>query len=310
MSLTKQRQLDLIETALGETILNYLSNDDVIEIMLNPDKKLWIDTLTEGRKYTGTDILPSSALRIINLVSSAVETIVNKNNPILSAELPGTGSRFQGMIPPTVTNPIFTIRKKAIKIFTLNDYLERGSITEKQYLKVCQAVKDRKNILVVGGTSTGKTTFCNAIINEIADYDNRIIILEDTQELQCSAKDVVFMRTTDSVTMRDLIKSTMRFRPDRIMIGEIRGGEALDLLKAWNSGHPGGICTIHANDCKSGLEKLEQYIQEVATSPQEKLIASAVDMIITIKKFGTKRYIENIMELKGYGEDYELSEIE
>ena len=310
MSLTKQRQLDLIETALGETILNYLLNDDVIEIMLNPDRKLWIDTLNEGRKYTGTDISPSSALRIINLVSSAVETVVNKNNPILSAELPGTGSRFQGMLPPTVANPIFTIRKKAIKIFTLDDYLERGSITKKQYLKVCKAVEDRKNILVVGGTSTGKTTFCNAIINEMAKYDNRIIILEDTQELQCSAEDVVFMRTTDNVTMRDLIKSTMRFRPDRIMIGEIRGGEALDLLKAWNSGHPGGVCTIHANDCKSGLEKLEQYIQEVATGSQEKLIASAVDIIITIKKLGTKRYIENIVELKNYNNDYELLKID
>ncbi|WP_372712929.1 P-type conjugative transfer ATPase TrbB [Ilyobacter sp.] len=310
MSLTKQRQLDLIETALGETILNYLLDDDVIEIMLNPDRKLWIDTLNEGRKYTGTDISPSSALRIINLVSSAVETVVNKNNPILSAELPGTGSRFQGMLPPTVANPIFTIRKKAIKIFTLDDYLERGSITKKQYLKVCKAVEDRKNILVVGGTSTGKTTFCNAIINEMAKYDNRIIILEDTQELQCSAEDVVFMRTTDNVTMRDLIKSTMRFRPDRIMIGEIRGGEALDLLKAWNSGHPGGVCTIHANDCKSGLEKLEQYIQEVATGSQEKLIASAVDIIITIKKLGTKRYIENIVELKNYNNDYELLKID
>lgn len=306
----KERQLELINTALGEEILQYLHDDDVVEVMLNPDKKLWIDTLSQGRIQTDIEIPHTSSMRIINLVASAVETVVSKENPIISAELPGTGSRFQGMLPPTVVNPSFTIRKKAIKIFTLKDYLEKETITEKQYEIICRAVKDRKNILVVGGTSTGKTTLCNAIINEMAKYDNRVVILEDTQELQCSAQDVVFMRTTDNATMRDLLKSTMRFRPDRIMVGEIRGGEALDLLKAWNSGHPGGVCTIHANDCKSGLEKLEQYIQEVATTPQQKLIASSVDVIITIKKQGIRRYIDSIMELEGYKDDYSLIEIE
>ncbi len=310
MSEVKQRQLNLINTALGKEILCYLKDDDVIEVMLNPDKKLWIDTLSEGRKNTGIEILESTSRKIINLVANSVETVVDKENPILSAELPGTGSRFQGMLPPTVINPSFTIRKKAIKIFTLEDYLERKTMTEQQYSAISKAVKERKNILVVGGTSTGKTTLCNAIINEMAKYDNRIVILEDTQELQCSAEDVVFMRTTDNVTMRDLLKSTMRYRPDRIMVGEIRGGEALDLLKAWNSGHPGGICTIHANDCKGGLEKLEQYIQEVATSPQERLIASAVDIVVTIKKQGKRRYIDSIMELEGHQGEYKLVEVD
>ena len=310
MSLTKQRQLELINTALGYELLEILKDDDVIEVMLNPDKKLWIDTLSQGRKDTGLTIEPTSSLRIINLVANAVETVVNKEDPILSAELPETGSRFQGMLPPTVTNPSFTIRKKAISIFTLEEYMEKETITPKQYTTICSAVKERKNILVVGGTSTGKTTLCNAIINEMSKYDNRIIILEDTQELQCSAQDVVFMRKTKNTTMRDLLKSTMRFRPDRIMVGEIRGGEALDLLKAWNSGHPGGICTIHANDCKAGLEKLEQYIEEVAASSQQRLIASAVDVVITIKKDGTRRYVDSIMELRGYKGEYDLVEVE
>lgn len=310
MNLTKQRQLELINTALGYELLEILKDDDVIEVMLNPDKKLWIDTLSQGRKDTGLTIEPTSSLRIINLVASAVETVVNKEHPILSAELPGTGNRFQGMLPPTVTNPSFTIRKKAISIFTLEDYMDRETITQKQYTTICGAVKERKNILVVGGTSTGKTTLCNAIINEMSKYDNRIIILEDTQELQCSAQDAVFMRKTNNTTMRDLLKSTMRFRPDRIMVGEIRGGEALDLLKAWNSGHPGGICTIHANDCRGGLEKLEQYIEEVAASSQQRLIASAVDVVITIKKEDTRRYVDSIMELRGYKGEYDLVEVD
>lgn len=302
--------LEILLVALGSEILEYLDDEDVVEIMLNPDNKLWIDTLTNGRIFTGITIPSEKSLNVICLVANAVESVVTKDCPILSAELPGSGSRFQGMIPPVVQNPSFTIRKKALRVFSLEDYLKKGIMIDSQLEIIKRSIKNRKNILIVGGTGTGKTTLANACINEISNYDRRVVILEDTQELQCTVKDSVFMRTSDSVTMRDLLKSTMRFRPDIIIVGEIRGGEALDLLKAWNSGHPGGICTIHANDCRSGLEKLEQYILEVATNPQQRLIASAVDLVVTIKRKGTDRIIDSIYEVIGYKEnEYILEEV-
>ena len=302
--------IDLLESILGQDIMQHMQNDDVIEIMINPDKTLWIDTLTKGRIKTNITIEPQTTLNIINLVASDLGTVVTEEKPIISAELPKSKSRFQGMIPPVVENPCFTIRKKAIQIFTLDDYVKQGILSIKQLGTIKELVKNKQNILVVGGTSTGKTTLCNAIINEISNYNERLIIIEDTQELQSSSEDTVFMKTSDNVNMRGLLKSTMRFRPDRILVGEIRGAEALELLKAWNSGHPGGICTIHANNVKGGLEKLEQYIEETVASPQKKMIASTIDAIIVIQKQGLKRVITDIAKINGYKNgEYVICEI-
>lgn len=302
--------LSLLKSALGGRILTYLDDKDVIEIMVNPDKKLWIDTLSKGRIFTGEIIPSENSRKIINIVSTNSNEVMNKFSTIISAELPGCGSRFQGMIPPSVINPSFTIRKKASMVFSLDRYVKDKIMTLEQMKTIQRAIEERMNILVVGGTSTGKTTLTNAIINEMKNYNNRIVILEDTQELQCNNEDHVFMRTTPHTSMRDLLKSTMRFRPDRIIVGEVRGGEALDLLKAWNSGHPGGVSTIHANDSKSGLDKLEQYIQEISSTPQQKMIAEAVNLIINIKKDGLKRKIHEIVKVKEYEKnEYVLEKI-
>ncbi len=290
--------LELFKNALGK-LNKFLEDKDVIEIMVNPDNKVWVDTLSKGRKYTEIVMKPHDTRRIINIIATNSEEVMKKESTIISAELPNCGSRFQGMIPPAVANPSFTIRKKASLIFTLEDYVKKEAMTIKQYEKIKEAIKTKLNILVVGGTSTGKTTLTNALINEMSKYDNRIVILEDTQELQCSNEDHVFMRTTPHTSMRDLLKSTMRYRPDRILVGEIRGGEALDLLKAWNSGHPGGVSTIHANSSESGLQKLEQYILEVSSDPQIRAIAEAINLIIFIKKEKEKRKVNDILEVIG-----------
>ncbi|MGL4868257.1 MAG: P-type conjugative transfer ATPase TrbB [Cetobacterium sp.] len=301
--------IQLLNYSLGEEIVKYFSDDNIIEIMLNDDGKLWIDTF-DGTKDTGVIIDNEKALNVAYLLASHIGAEINQDFPHLGGELPGTGFRFQIEIPPIVSNVSFNIRKKAIRVFSLNDYLESGTITERQKEIIEKAVSKRKNILVVGGTSSGKTTLCNAILKEIAKYKNRVVLIEDVQELQCETENKVRMKTSKNTTIRDLIKITMRKTPERIIVGEIRDGAALDLLKAWNSGHPGGISTIHADDCLGGLEKLEQYIQEVSANPQSKLIGRAVDLVVVIAKVEGQRKITEIVTVDGYRNgEYILNEV-
>ena len=299
----------MLQSALGEDIQSFLNDDDVIEVMLNPDGKLWIDRLSQSRQFTGKTIQKEDAERIIRIVASHIDAICNASHPLISAELPHSGARFQGMIPPIVENPAFTIRKKAVRIFTLADYVIQNVMPEKVITLIRQAVQGRKNILIVGGTGSGKTTLANAILMEMAQYDHRLVIIEDTLELQCSAKDYVSLRTTDQITMENLLKATMRLRPDRIIVGEVRGGEALTLLKAWNTGHPGGLATVHANSALQGLTRIEQLIQEVIIGVPRQLIADAIHMIIYIQREGIERKIKEVIQVEGYEQVYETKDL-
>jgi len=302
------RLMCMLSTALGETINKLLVDDEIVEIMLNPDGHLWIDRLGTGRSDTGMIIMPADAQRVVELVSSSTGSVCNPNAPMVSAELPGSGSRFQGMLPPVVAQPVFTIRKKAIMIFTLDDYVSQGILTEIQKEKIKTAIVEKKNILVVGGTGSGKTTFINAILDDIAKTNDRCIIIEDTLELQCSAKDVVFLRSREHVSMNDLLRATMRLRPDRIIVGEVRGPEALTLLKSWNTGHSGGSASVHANSAKGGLFRMEQLIQEAVPTPQQVLIAEAINIVVYIERYKYSRRIKEIVEVKGFKEgDYILA---
>jgi type IV secretion system protein VirB11 len=209
-------------------------------------------------------------------------TVVNYHHPKVEGELPGDGSRVEGVIPPIVPHPVFNIRKKASSVYPLEQYIMEGRATNEDIGLLREAILSRKNVLVVGGTGTGKTTFVNAIINEmkLLTPQHRLIILEDTPELQCTMDNFIPMRTNSDVSMQELLKITMRQRPDRIIIGEVRGKEALDMLKAWNTGHPGGVCTVHANDARAGLLRIEQLISEVSETPMRDLVAEAIDMVV------------------------------
>jgi type IV secretion system protein VirB11 len=304
-----ERRHAMLKTAMGPAIAQALSDPAVIEVMVNPDGSLWIDRLGEGRAAAGVRIHPSEAERIIRLVASHVRAEAHADNPIISAELP-SGERFEGLLPPVTRGPCFAIRKPAAKIYTLADYVRDRIMVPIQADALKRAVRARRNILVAGGTSSGKTTLANALLAEIAESDDRVILIEDTRELQCAAKDCVALRTKPGVvSMADLVRSTLRLRPDRIIVGEVRGLEALDMLKAWNTGHPGGIATVHANSAPSALYRIEQLVQEGVAIIPRRLIAEAIDLVVFIAGRGSDRRVETIAEVTGLdgNGDYRVS---
>lgn len=307
-TVSESRRRAMLRTAMGPAIAAALADPLVLEVMINPDGALRLDRLGEGRTDTGTRFDPAQVERIIRLVASHARTEVHAASPIVSAELPphgeGAGERFEGVLPPVSLAPCFSIRKPATRIYTLLDYVADGIMSADIARLLSLAVVERRNILVAGGTSSGKTTLANALLAEMAHLNERVILIEDTRELQSPAPDTVALRTrAGHVTMADLVRSTLRLRPDRIIVGEVRGGEALDMLKAWNTGHPGGIATVHANSAASALLRIEQLIQEAVITVPRRLIAEAIDMVVFIAGRGSARRVETLARVAGLDPD-------
>jgi type IV secretion system protein TrbB len=305
----EQRSLKMLRSAMGPEILAWLADPAIVEIMLNPDGRLWVDRFAEGLGDTGKRLSAEDGERIVRLVAHHVGSEVTSGSPRVSAELP-TGERFEGLIPPVVTAPAFTIRKHAVAVFILEDYVAAGTMSLDQAAMLRGAVRHHCNILVVGGTGSGKTTLTNALLAEIAQTSDRVLIIEDTRELQSQTSNRVEMRTKEGVaSLPDLVRSSLRQRPDRIIIGEVRGGaEALDLVKAWGTGHPGGIGTIHAGSAIGALYRLEQLIQEVVVTVPRALIAETIDVIAVLRGCGLQRRLVELATLDDLlvGGDYVL----
>ncbi|MBS4047016.1 MAG: P-type conjugative transfer ATPase TrbB [Alphaproteobacteria bacterium] len=307
----------MLRTALGQAITMALNDPAVIEVMVNPDGVLRLDRLPEGIVETGIQLMPAEVERIIRLVASHVHAEIHAGNPILSAELPPhepglAGERFEAIVPPVSLGPCFAIRKPAAKVFTLKDYVSDRMMTLCQADLLRRAVREHKNIVIAGGTSSGKTTLANALLAEIAQMRERVILIEDRRELQCAAPDKVPLRTIPGVVLLNaLVRSAMGLRPTRIIVGEVRGPEALDLLKAWNTGHPGGLATVHANSARATPYRLEQLIQEAVITVPRSLIVEAVDLIVFIAGRGLGRRVETIAQLDGIEPDgtYRLTEL-
>lgn len=304
------RRIQMLRTAMGPVIATALEDPDVVEIMLNPDHTLWIDRLSSGRQPLGVELSEADGERIIRLVAAHVGAEVHRGQPLLTAELPETGERFEGILPPAAPGPAFALRKRAVGVIPLERYVTDDMMTAVQAGFLVQAVRERQNILIAGGTSTGKTTLANALLAEIASTGDRVLVLEDTVELQCTAHDHVPLRTRAGVvSMQELVRATMRLRPDRVVVGEVRGAEALDLIKVWGTGHPGGIATVHAGSAQGALLRLEQLILEVALNPPRALIAEAVNVVVYIAGRGRKRRIETIARVIGFDhEGYHLAD--
>ena len=290
----------MLRTAMGVSIATWLADPQVIEIMLNPDGRLWVDRLGIGLSDSGDRLTAADGERSIRLVAHHVAAEVHGDAPRVSAELPESGERFEGLLPPVVAAPTFAIRKPAVAVFLLEDYVSAGIMCATEADSLRSGVAQRLNILVAGGTGTGKTTLTNALLAEVAKTTDRVVLIEDTRELQCRAPNLVAMRTKDGVaSLSDLVRSSLRLRPDRIPIGEVRGAEALDLLKAWGTGHPGGIGTIHAGSAIGALRRMEQLIQEAVVTVPRALIAETINLIAVLVRDGTGRRLAELARVDG-----------
>lgn len=301
------RLIRKLQEALGGHLCAALDDPNVVEIMLNPDGKLFIERLGERISPAG-EMPPSVAEIIIGSIAHALQSEVDQDRPIISGELPIGGHRFEGLLPPVVARPAFSIRRRASRLMKLDDYITSAVMTERQAGNIRHAISSRLNIVISGGTGSGKTTLANAVLAEIVESapDDRIVILEDTAEMQCAAENVVALHTSDRINMARLLKSTMRLRPDRIVVGEVRDGAALTLLKAWNTGHPGGVTTIHSNTAMSALRRLEQLTAEISPQPMREVIGEAVDLVISIERTPKGRRVRDMVRVDGFtGTQYE-----
>jgi type IV secretion system protein VirB11 len=291
---------------LGDEILGFLDDDEVTEVMLNDDGHVWISKFREPSAIETTLIMPvEQSIAFLGTVAAYYGKTIHQADTVIAEVLPLDGSRVNGIIPPTTKQPTFNIRKKAIRIYTLDDYIEAERMTEVDKAIICDAIRDKTNILIAGATGSGKTTFTNAVLHElnIIAPTQRIVSMEDTEELQIPQRNKVRMFKDDHTTMEKLLWSAMRQSPDRIIIGEIRDRAALELLKSWNTGHPGGITTVHANNCLDTLSRIEMLVLEAIPNPMERLIGQSVGLILFIERTEKGPTLTEIMEVVNYDRD-------
>jgi type IV secretion system protein VirB11 len=299
-----QRILEKLKKELGPTVRKGLEDPAVVDIILNPDGKIWIGKIGKPMEDTGETMSFVMAQAMLGTVATTLHTEINRENPVLEGELQLDGSRIEGLLPPATAAPAFAIRKRASFIFPLSAYVEEGRMTKKQKSAIQGAVKEKKNIIICGGTGSGKTTLGNAILLELSEQcpGDRALILEDTVELQCRLKNKTELRTWPKGGLMTLLRAAMRLRPDRIIVGEVRGGEeAMEMLKAWNTGHPGGFATLHADDPLNALARLENLITETGIVPNPRQIAQAVDIVVFISQaaqIGPK--VQSIVDVQGF----------
>jgi len=298
------RTREMLARHLGGAGMRAFADPDVTEIYVNPDGFLRFDTRSRGPVASGERLAPDHVLRFLNTVASSLSLTLDDSHPLLQAELPLAdfgGARLQGIVPPLASAPSFVIRKPPTRIYSLDEYVESGVLAAAHREVLGAAVLDRANVLVAGGTGSGKTTFANALLQEIAVRfpEHRIVVLEDTVELQCPAADTLALRTASGLSLADLVKVSLRTKPDRIVIGEVRDAAALDLLDAWATGHPGGVATLHATDSLGALHRLDRLAQRANVPPQRQLVADAIDLVALLEGNHGRRRVRELVRVRG-----------
>lgn len=352
---SKEEQIEYMYKNFGQSLTKFLDDKSIIEIYLNQDGFLRIEKFGEGRYLTNVRLTPTESESILKLVADFNKTVLTRENATISTVLPN-GERISGAIYDTVGHrPVFTIRKKSNVRFELDYYVKTGVITQEQKEYIEKQIRNKKNIIIAGNTSSGKTSFANACLKVIEnkelellkynykdnkavseylntiehldqlnkkkltelnggmikEYGERIGIIEQVPELICNSTNIMNYVVTQHCSALDLLRLCMRMTPDRILYGELRTGEETkELLKAWNSGHDGGVSTIHASVEKGSikaLDKMEQYLDELklGLDSQRQLIGESVDVIIALARIGTEtggfeRKLVGILEVEDY----------
>jgi type IV secretion system protein TrbB len=278
-----KRQFEALKRALSP-VIEFLDDPRVMEIMLNADGRIWVDEAGSGMRCTDVTMSPDAAERIIRLLASNINVEVNDRNPSLSAKLPIWGVRVQASVRPIVESPTFALRKPTPIVYPISDYVSKEILSAEEADCLITSIKQKKNILVGGGTGSGKTALVNSLLAIISETKDRLYIVEDNPELRCDADNKIQILTNSYYDCRHAVMDALRYRPDRILVGEVRDGTALELVKAWNTGHPGGLATIHANDSRSMLDRLCQLIEEAVPKAPHHLVADAVNICVYITK--------------------------
>ena len=295
----------LLRQYLGDAILEALADPDVEEIYINPDMRIRLVSHARGRRVTGARLRASDVEAFLRAVATLNGVEIGRDSPSLAAALPNAFGkcRIQGFIPPLTEGPSMIIRKPPGRVIGLDEYVAQGILSEEGHEILRDIVARRKNVMVAGPTASGKTTLCNAILAEIVRQfpTERILILEDTPELQCAGEDYLRLRTTEATTMRHLVKYSLRSTPNRIVVGEVRDGAAKDLLDAWITGHPGGVGTVHGEDAERALERLCDLARDgAAGADQRAMVTRAVHYLVLITGHGRHRAVREIAQLMGH----------
>jgi type IV secretion system protein VirB11 len=311
----ERRHEELLRRQLGPQLLALIGDPSITDIMVNEDGRVWCEAYGRGLYDTGLRLPASQAESLVGTVAAMLGTVADGNHPIVEGEFALEGIRFEGVVPPVVRRACFGMRKPAAVLYTLADYLKDQIVTTGQAEVFRDAIDCRRNILIAGGTGSGKTTLAGTLINETAirsDPNQRYILIQDTLEIRCRAENVMHLHTTEVADLGRLVRATMRLRPDRIIIGEVRGGEALALLKAWATGHPGGVTTIHANSATAALTRLASLVQEAGVPPQPELIAETINLIAFIARTPGGRRVTELVRVEGYDsrEGFRLKRLE
>ncbi len=324
MNETHRRHQESLTLALGP-LAPLLEDERVGEVLVNPNGEIWVDTYDQGIEAVGEALPAEKTQALLRTTAGQLDLVLNQRTPVLEGLMPHWGFRIEGVLPPVAPGPCLAIRKPTTNIFPITDYLQSAEALEKPEplerptedfaLSLSWALGARRNVLVVGATSSAKTSFLNSYLQLLADFGSgseRIFVLEDTPEIQCPLANTVQLTTTPDVSLTHLVRIALRMRPDRIFVGEVRGPEALPMLKAWNTGHEGGAATLHANSCLDGLYRLEELIREAGSEPQREMIARSIHFVVFLERTGpSRRSVVEMQHVLGVRDgDYHLLPVE
>jgi len=287
-------------------IQHLFAAETVSEIMVNPDSSVWIEEDGAIQLLPGIQFADGALLTGLEVIANKFGKKLDADSPILNLRLPD-GSRLAAMVPPVVQPwPLMTIRKFTSRHFTMADLIERKMLTEGQAATLTEAVRRGDNILISGGTSSGKTTLLNVLADAIPQ-DERILVIEDTAELHIRKPHILSAEAQtdthkDAITFDHLLRAALRHRPDRILVGEVRGAEARTLLDAMNTGHHGTLTTIHANSAKDALQRLSHLAMRasggVSLSDVEAECRRAIDIVVHVARHDGMRCVAEVMVCK------------